>query len=55
MDEGTIVPVPDDYQATGAVEQLLSQIEVMEFEQQITLLRDAVTEAGGEPKSGAGI
>ena len=53
MEAGTIIPVPDDYEATGAVNELLSQIEIMDFEQQITFLRDAVVNAGAEPKSGA--
>lgn len=53
MEAGTIIPVPDDYEPTGGVTELLSQIELMEFEQQITFLRDAVINAGAEPKSGA--
>ena len=53
METKTIVPVPDDYEPSGGVNELLSQIESMDFEQQITLLRDAVAKAGAEPKSGA--
>lgn len=53
MEAGTIVPVPDGYEPTGGVTQLLSQVEAMDFEQQITFLRDAVVNAGTEPKSGA--
>ena len=52
MEAGTIIPVPDDYEPTGAVTQLLSQVEAMEFEQQITFLRDSVVNAGAEAKSG---
>ncbi|BAZ44698.1 orange carotenoid protein [Chondrocystis sp. NIES-4102] len=55
MEAGTIIPMPDDYQPSGAVTELLSQIEAMEFEQQITLLRNAVVDAGAEPKAGAEI
>jgi hypothetical protein len=55
MDEGTIIPVPDDYQPSGAVNQLLSQIESIDFEQQITFLRMAVVDAGAEPNSGSEI
>ena len=55
MEAGTIVPVPDGYEPSGSVTQLLSQVESMEFEQQITFLRDAVINAGAEPKSGAAI
>ena len=53
MEAGTIVPVPDNYEPTGSVTELLSQIEAMEFEQQITLLRDAVIGGGTQPNSGA--
>ena len=55
METGTIVPMPDNYQASGSTTELLSQIEAMEFNQQITFLRDAVVGAGAEPKSGSGI
>lgn len=53
MEAGTIIPVPDNYEPNGAVTKLLSQIELMEFEQQITFLREVVAFAGAEPKSGA--
>lgn len=55
MEAGTIIPVPNDYEPSGGVTELLSQIEIMEFEQQITFLRDAVVDAGAEPKSGAAV
>ncbi len=55
MEAGTIIPVPNNYEPTGGVTELLSQIELMEFEQQITFLRNAVVNAGAEPKSGAQI
>lgn len=55
MEAGTIIPMPDNYQPSGGVNELLSQVESMEFDQQITFLRDAVVEAGAEPKSGTGI
>ena len=55
MEAGTIIPMPDNYEPSGSVTELLSQVEAMEFEQQITLLRNAVIEAGAEAKSGAEI
>ena len=55
MEAGTIIPVPDSYEPSGSVTELLSQVEIMEFEQQITLLRNAAIEGGAEPKSGAAI
>ena len=55
MEAGTIVPMPDNYEPSGSVTELLSQIESMEFEQQITFLRDAVIKGGAQPNSGASI
>ena len=55
MEAGTIVPMPDNYQPSGGVTELLSQIEAMEFDQQITFLRDAVVGAGAEPKAGSDV
>ena len=55
METGTIIPMPDNYEPSGSVTELLSQIEAMEFQQQITFLRDAVVGAGAEPKSGADV
>ena len=55
MEAKTIVPMPDNYQPSGGVTELLSQIEAMEFDQQITFLRDAVVGAGAEPKAGSDV
>lgn len=55
MDAGTIVPMPEDYQPSSSIEQLLPQVEAMDFEQQITLLRNAVIDAGAEPKPGSAV
>ena len=52
MEAGTIIPVPDNYEPSGSVSELLSQVESMEFEQQITFLRDAVIKGGAQPNSG---
>ena len=55
MEAGTIIPVPDNYEPSGSVTELLSQIEAMEFDQQITFLRDAVVGGGAEPKAGSDV
>ncbi|MGL5807507.1 MAG: orange carotenoid protein N-terminal domain-containing protein [Xenococcaceae cyanobacterium] len=55
MEDGSIVPMPENYEYSGSVQQLLSEIEAMDFQQQITLLREAVTLAGSEPNAGAEI
>lgn len=55
MENGTIIPVPPDYQLPQAGKDLLAQIEGMEFNQQIDFLRGAVLPMGAEPKGGAEI
>ncbi|MBE9038590.1 orange carotenoid protein N-terminal domain-containing protein [aff. Roholtiella sp. LEGE 12411] len=55
MDNGTIIPVPSDYKLPSEVETLFNKIQVMPFEQQITLFRDYVAPMGAEPKAGAEI
>lgn len=55
MDEGTIVGMPDDYEMQESGTQLLSAAETMDFESQITLLREAVGPMGAEPKPGAAV
>lgn len=55
MEDGTIIPMPDDYEMAGEGKQLLGSLENMEFEQQITFLREVVGPAGSEPGAGASI
>ncbi|OUL28220.1 orange carotenoid protein N-terminal domain-containing protein [Nostoc sp. 106C] len=55
MDNGTIIPVPADYQLPSQSQALLDQIKGLGFEQQITLFRDYVAPMGAEPKAGAEI
>jgi Orange carotenoid protein, N-terminal len=55
MDNGTIIPVPSDYKLPSEAEALFNKIQVMPFEQQITLFRDYVGPMGAEPKAGAEI
>lgn len=52
MDNGTIVPMPADYQLVEAAEQLMSQIKSLDFEQQITLFRDIVAPMGVDSTQG---
>jgi hypothetical protein len=49
MDEGTIVPMPPDYQLSGEGEHLLTEIKALEFNQQITLFRNIVSPMGVDP------
>lgn len=46
MAAGEIIPVPDDYEMSGATSQVFSAIASLDFEQQITLLRHAVIDMG---------
>ena len=43
---GKIVDIPDGYEATEAVNGLLGQIEGLDFEQQISVLRDVANNMG---------
>lgn len=55
MENGTIIPIPDDYQLPSESKALFGRIQGLEFEQQITLFRDYVSPLGAQAKAGAGI
>lgn len=55
MENGTIIPVPPDYELPQEGKDLLAQIESMDFQQQIDFLRGAVLPMGAEAKGGAQI
>ena len=56
MDEGTIIGMPKDYEFKDEQgRELLAAAETMDFESQITLLRNAVEPMGAEPKQGAAV
>jgi hypothetical protein len=55
MDNGTIIPVPEDYQLPAPGQQVLEQIKQMAFEEQITLFRSYVSPMGAEAHAGAEI
>ncbi|OYD88872.1 Orange carotenoid protein [Nostoc sp. 'Peltigera membranacea cyanobiont' 213] len=55
MDDGTIIPVPADYELPSESKALLGRIQGLGFEQQITLFRDYVSPMGAEAKAGAEI
>ena len=54
MDNGTIIPVPAEYQLPSQAQELLNKIVGLEFEQQITLFRDYVSPMGADA-AGTGI
>ena len=49
MTEGIVIPVPDNYKMSQAATQLLAAIQRLEFNQQITILRNAVVDMGYDP------
>ncbi len=49
MDSNTIVPMPADYQLSGAGKQVFEQVKALEFQQQITLFRNIVSPLGVDP------
>ena len=49
MDNSTIVPMPSDYQLSGAAKQVVEQVKALEFEKQITLFRNIVSPLGVDP------
>ncbi|PSF36200.1 Orange carotenoid protein [Aphanothece hegewaldii CCALA 016] len=55
MDEGTIIPFPEDYSLSGQGEQWITALEGEEFQQQITILRTIVDRSGSAPASGSAI
>lgn len=46
MDSGTIIPMPEGYKLDGEAERVKGQVELLEFEQQITFFRDIVSPMG---------
>lgn len=55
MENGTIVPMPPNYQLPEQAAQLLQKIEGMNFQQQIDFLRGAVLPMGAEAAQGSEI
>lgn len=53
MDSGDIIPMPENYKLSDQGQDLLAAIESMEFEEQITVLRNAADSMGGAPASGS--
>lgn len=55
MENGTIIPMPEDYKLPEQGQTLLGQIESMDFQQQIDFLRGCVLPMGAEAASGSSI
>ncbi len=46
MAAGDVIPVPDDYEMSGATSQVFNKITALDFNQQITLLRHCIVDMG---------
>lgn len=55
MENGTIIPMPPDYQLSQPAKDLFSRVVRMDFQQQIDFLRGAVLVMGAEAAPGAQI
>ncbi|GFE69228.1 orange carotenoid protein N-terminal domain-containing protein [Chroococcus sp. FPU101] len=55
MDEGVIIPFPEDYTLSDTADQWITSLENEEFQQQITILRTIVDRSGSAPAAGASI
>lgn len=55
MEQGTIIPMPPNYQLPQQAKDLLAQIEGMEFNKQIDFLRGSVLPMGAEAAAGSEI
>jgi Orange carotenoid protein, N-terminal len=55
MENGTIIPMPEDYQLSSSAQEVLEQVKQKDFELQMTIFRDYVAPMGAEPKAGAEI
>lgn len=55
MDNGTIIPMPENYELSSSAQEVFEQIKQKEFEQQMTIFRDYVAPMGAEAKPGAEI
>ncbi len=49
MNEGTVVPMPENYSLSNLAQEVFSTIKLLDFSQQITVLRNAVVDMGIDP------
>ncbi|MBF2075440.1 MAG: Orange carotenoid protein [Synechococcales cyanobacterium C42_A2020_086] len=52
MDNGTVVPMPPNYELTSEAQQLFERIKELDFGEQITLFRNIVSPMGVDPTAG---
>ncbi|MEB3339016.1 MAG: orange carotenoid protein N-terminal domain-containing protein, partial [Leptolyngbyaceae bacterium] len=49
MENASIIPMPPDYEMSAMAEEVFDDIKELEFQQQITFLRDLVSPMGIDP------
>lgn len=52
MDRSEIIPMPEDYALESEASQCLSQLQALDYSEQITVLRDLVTPMGFDSATG---
>ncbi|MGI0493760.1 orange carotenoid protein N-terminal domain-containing protein [Alkalinema pantanalense CENA528] len=48
MERSEVIPMPEDYQLEGQASQCLTQLQALEYSEQITVLREFVAPMGNE-------
>jgi Orange carotenoid protein, N-terminal len=51
MDRSEVIPMPDDYTLEPQSSECLTQLQALEYSEQITVLREFVEEMGAEPST----
>jgi hypothetical protein len=51
MDRTEIIPMPADYQMDEAATQCMTKLQQLEYSEQITVLRNLVTDMGADPET----
>jgi Orange carotenoid protein, N-terminal len=54
MDNGSVVPMPEDYSLSSQAEGLFSQIKELDFQQQMAFFRDIVSPMGSDVQAKPG-
>jgi hypothetical protein len=49
MEDGTVIPMPQGYKMSPAASEIVSKLEQLDFNQQITILRQVVVNMGIDP------
>jgi hypothetical protein len=53
MDRTEIIPMPADYQMSEAATQCMTQLQALDYTEQISVLRNLVASMGADPETSA--